>query len=437
MPKKYLKINVYEAAQQRLEKIFSDFENVLVAFSGGKDSGVLLNLAYDYAKKTDNLNKLAMYTIDYEAAIEETNKYIERAYNESFDGIKKFWCCLPIAAQCAVSMYQDHWIPWDNKCRDIWVRNLPDSQHLITKDNCPIPKAKGMDDYHFQDKFCKWFGSQYGKTAVLVGVRCDESLNRLAIITGNRVNTHDDLKSSKVVDDNTVVFYPLYDWTTSDIWVANYRFNYDYNKAYDLMYMAGVSVYQMRVASPFNDYAQNSLKLYKVLSPNTWSKMVGRVNGVNFTNIYGGTTAMGWKTITKPKHFTWKEYAEFLLSTLPEDTRNKYLQKLKKSQEVWKNKGGARSPEFIDQLEQEGWKIRRPGIKGNKNNKQVLDDREVVYIDEMADDTNVKEFKDAPSWKRLCVCIMKNDTKCLYMGFARTKKDMEKRRKAMEKYKNL
>ena len=42
--KKYLDINVYEALQERLKYIFENFDNIYVAFSGGKDSGLLLNL---------------------------------------------------------------------------------------------------------------------------------------------------------------------------------------------------------------------------------------------------------------------------------------------------------------------------------------------------------------------------------------------------------
>ena len=52
MAKNYLDINVYEATQKRLSYVFNEFDNVLVAFSGGKDSGVLLSMAYEYAKKT-------------------------------------------------------------------------------------------------------------------------------------------------------------------------------------------------------------------------------------------------------------------------------------------------------------------------------------------------------------------------------------------------
>ena len=42
--------NVYELAQERLKVIFNEFDNIYVSFSGGKDSGVLLNMCkYDVA----------------------------------------------------------------------------------------------------------------------------------------------------------------------------------------------------------------------------------------------------------------------------------------------------------------------------------------------------------------------------------------------------
>lgn len=44
-------LNVYEQAQIRLEKIFGHFDNIYVSFSGGKDSGVLLQLCTDYIRK--------------------------------------------------------------------------------------------------------------------------------------------------------------------------------------------------------------------------------------------------------------------------------------------------------------------------------------------------------------------------------------------------
>ena len=48
--------NVYELIQKRLKFIFDEFDNIYVSFSGGKDSGVLLNLCIDYIRK-HNLNR--------------------------------------------------------------------------------------------------------------------------------------------------------------------------------------------------------------------------------------------------------------------------------------------------------------------------------------------------------------------------------------------
>ena len=60
-------MNVYEAAIKRIEFIFQEFEQIVVSFSGGKDSGVMLNLVLDYAKKSNQLDKIFCYHIDYEA----------------------------------------------------------------------------------------------------------------------------------------------------------------------------------------------------------------------------------------------------------------------------------------------------------------------------------------------------------------------------------
>ena len=42
--KKYLEINVYEAIQERLKYIFDNFDNIYVAFSGGKDSIYIIKI---------------------------------------------------------------------------------------------------------------------------------------------------------------------------------------------------------------------------------------------------------------------------------------------------------------------------------------------------------------------------------------------------------
>lgn len=42
--------NVFDACQERLEYIFTKFERIYISFSGGKDSGVMMNLVIDYMR---------------------------------------------------------------------------------------------------------------------------------------------------------------------------------------------------------------------------------------------------------------------------------------------------------------------------------------------------------------------------------------------------
>lgn len=302
--KKYLDINVYDAAMDRIKKAFDEFNNILVAFSGGKDSGVMLNMAYDYAKSTNQLDKLGMYFLDYEAQYQLTIDYVQSEFDRLTD-IKRYWLCLPNSVPTATSMSTGYWIPWDKQKKDIWVRDMPNYDYVINEDNVPFDYTVGRDDYTVQEDFTKWFSSEYGTTGVLIGIKAAESLDRYrAIKSKHKTNGYKDYNYMISRNDTTVNVYPIYDWETQDVWIANAKNAWNYNKLYDLYYQAGIGIEQMRVASPFLSQGLETLKYYQVIEPNTWAKMLGRVNGVNFSGIYGGTTAMGWKSIQLPEGHT-------------------------------------------------------------------------------------------------------------------------------------
>ena len=240
--KKYCNINVYEATRKRLKYIFNEFDEVCIAFSGGKDSGVCLNLALEYAKTHNLLNKLCVYHLDYEAQYQFTTDYVTETFSELPKEVRKYWLCLPIKAQCSTSMFQNFWIPWAKKDKNMWVRDMPNVEYLINEDNC---KFEYNDwDYNVQDNFCNWLGENK-KVCVIVGIRSQESLNRHAAITSkNKVNQYNNTSWLTNKKQYTVA-YPIYDWETEDIWTCNAKYNFKYNKVYDLMYKAGLSVHQM------------------------------------------------------------------------------------------------------------------------------------------------------------------------------------------------
>lgn len=420
--------NVYETTMERIKYIFNEFDHVYISFSGGKDSGVMLNLCLQYLKQNNINRKITLMHLDYEAQYEMTTDYVQLMEDKYRDYLKIYHVCVPFKVKTCTSMYQDYWRPWEEKLKDIWVRKLP--QIAMTKNDFDFYKDD-MWDYEFQEKLSSWIHKREKakKTAVLVGIRTQESLHRWRAIHKERESYYKGKKYSKKIDSNVYNFYPIYDWKTEDIWIANGKFGFEYNKLYDLYYQAGLPIDMMRVASPFLSEGQETLKLYKIIEPHTWGKLVSRVNGVNFTGIYGGTSAIGWKSITKPKHFTWKQYMEFLLDTLPTNTKEKYLEKLETSINFWKTKGGVLSDEIISELDS-------LYIKYELGTHNYKSDKKAVKLDYL-DDLDIKDFKSIPTYKRMCICILKNDHMCKYMGFSQTKQEMKKRKEAIQKYEKI
>lgn len=427
---KELEENVYQATMNRLKYIFDEFDNIYVSFSGGKDSGVLLNLTLKYANETNMLHKIGVFHIDYEAQYSMTTEYVDNVYESLGDTVNNLRCCVPLKCPTSTSMFETSWKPWDEDKKDIWVRSLPKKYLGAIDFDFVTPETS---DYDFQRKFSLWYHNKQKakKTCVLIGIRADESLDRWrTIISDRNINKYEDTPWTTKVYDNIYNAYPIYDWKTNDIWTANAKFGWDYNKLYDLFYYAGVPFGDMRVASPFHDAAKSSLSLYRAIDPNVWGKMVSRVNGVNFTALYGGTKAMGWKNIKKPEHFTWKQYAMFLLETLPKDTSENYRVKLETSIKFWQNKGGVLSEDAIKDLEDAGISFEIGKKTNYKTDKKPI---RMEYIDEI----DSQDFTLIPTWKRLCITILKNDHIGKYMGFSQTKREAEKRKNVMQKYKDL
>ena len=342
--------NVYELALERLDIIFKEFDTICVSFSGGKDSGLLLNLCIDYIRKHQLNRKLCVFHMDYEIQYKHTVDYVDRVLASNRDILEVYRVCVPFRVSTCTSMYQSYWRPWQDDLKDIWVRPMPDE--CYTKEQFPFYRDD-MWDYDFQMLFAKWLHERKNsvRTCFLIGIRTQESFNRWrSIHLCRKYQMYHKYRWTSKIGNDIYNAYPIYDWKTTDIWTANGKFKYDYNHLYDLYYKAGVSLERQRVASPFLSEAQDSLRLYRAIDPNTWGKMIGRVNGVNFTGIYGGTRAMGWQSVRLPEGYTWKGFMQFLLSTLPEETRRNYLRKLTVSIEFWRTKGGCLSEATIEKL---------------------------------------------------------------------------------------
>lgn len=424
--------NVYAAAKERIGYIFKHFPRVYVSFSGGKDSGVMLNLVIEYMRENNLTDKVGVMILDNEANYEYSLRFMRSIIDNNIDLLDVYWCCLPITLPCTVSQYAVEWQCWGEKDKQRWIRPMPDMKYVVNAGNHQFDFFREDMMYdEFWDKFGDWY-AQGQDCACLIGIRANESLNRYRAILNRAKIMHGGKIWTKKNTDKVYNCYPIYDWKTDDIWIANARFDWEYNELYDVFYKAGVPVGKMRVASPFMSESKSSLGLYRVIDPHVWAKLCARVQGANFTATYG--KQLGYRSFKLPPGHTWKSFVKFLLATLPKEVSENFRQRFIQSFKVWGRVGRGLHPKIISELSEHGVRFRLNGK--TRHGKKTLDR---VVIKRFPDHLDMLSCSNGivASWKRFAITILKNDHTCKYMGLAPTKRQAERQRQIMEKYKKL
>ncbi|MFD3908833.1 DUF3440 domain-containing protein [Streptomyces californicus] len=377
--KKPLGTDVLTAARRRVRTVFQQFPVVYVSFSGGKDSGVLLELAACEARAQGR--RLGVLIVDLEAQYAHTVDYLHTMLDRHRDVLDVYWAALPLSLRNAVSVYEPQWTCWDPEARDMWARPLPEHPGVISDEDFFPFFHRGMEFEEFVPEFGKWLSDRHGgrMTACLVGIRSDESINRWRTIARRDKRTHEGHQWTTWIGDALYNAYPIYDWRTEDIWTYYGAEGVPNNRIYDLMHQAGVSIHQARLCQPYGDDQRQGLWLYHILEPETWSKLVARVQGANFGARYARETGniLGRIKITCPDGMTWEDYYHYILGQLPPDTADHYRTKV---------------AVFLDWYSVRGYPGGRIPDDGPNN-------------------------KSEPSWMRICKTILSNDYWCKGLSF--------------------
>jgi predicted phosphoadenosine phosphosulfate sulfurtransferase len=380
MPKIHLGVSVLDAARDRVAYAFDNFEKLYVSFSGGKDSSVLFHLVADEARKRNR--RFGGLFIDWECQFTLTISHVREMFLLHADVCDPYWYQVPLTTWNGCSQIEPEWTCWDSSKKDIWVR---DKEKNAITDKAAVPFWKnGISFEEFTEEFAAWYGD--GKPCgAFIGIRAGESLNRFRTIARDKP-THNGKQFTTLVAGDTWNVYPIYDWKTSDIWIYNAKFAAKYNRLYDRMHQAGMKLSQMRIDEPFGDTQRQSLWLFQIIEPEMWAKMLARVAGASVGGLYGEESGniLGNRMIKLPTGHTWKSFCELLLDTMPPKTAEHYKNKI---------------ATFVK------WHLDRAYPNG---------------IPDSAD-YKLEAYGKAPSWRKICKVLLRNDYWCRGLHFGITK----------------
>lgn len=311
-----LDIDVREAARRRIGWCYEHYDRVVVSWSGGKDSTVVLHLALEEAEARGRLPVDVLW-LDQEAEWEATVE-IARVVRD-MPGVRMTWLQVPFRLLNTTSMTGDEeWLHcWGPECD--WMRDRePDSQYENVYGEDRFKELLNAAQAHH-------FGAGGARYAVLTGVRTDESFVRyMSISRRPQMPVYLGIVPAFAADAEAaerlqalpwVRCSPIYDWTLGDVWRGIDEGGWPYNRLYDLMYMAGWQPGLMRVSALCHEFSLGATEGAPELEPETWGRLTERLSAVKDLKHLKNEW-LSSPNVLPPEFRTWRAYRDHLFATV-------------------------------------------------------------------------------------------------------------------------
>ena len=319
--KSYESTNVYEAAVERIEWLFDEFgDNLVVNFSGGKDSTICLHLCLEVARRRGALPLKVMF-LDQEAEWRMVIDYIRETF--ASDEIEAHWLQIPIQISNSTSD-KDDWLWCWEEGRE-WMR--PKEPGSIQENVIGQTRFKKVFDafllHLFPDEPACYVG----------GVRGEESPTRMTGLT--HYPTYKWATWGRMMNKAAghVTMYPIFDWSYTDVWKAIHDNGWPYAPLYDLQYQHGVPLPRMRVSNLHHETAVKELYYLQEVEPDTWAALTRRLRGVATA---GQLKDDAFSVDELPGAFsTWVEYRDYLVTHLISEEKQHFYRKRFKDDDIF------------------------------------------------------------------------------------------------------
>lgn len=261
-------IDVLTAARQRIRNIWETAPKLYLMFSCGKDSLCLSSLIYDMILSGElNPSKLSVVFIDEEGLYPSmVDAAMRWRRNFMRVGVPFDWYCLPFKqVSCVDSLSAgESWITWEPGQEEVWMRQPP--PFAIVKSE--YLKYAGQMNYQ---TFCE---KAFSDGISIIGLRVSESYTRMNTIA--RMGGY----------ANSKKFYPIYDWSDSDVWFYIKEKGLEFPECYIHLYEAGVEKRQLRLSAFFGASSIQGLRWIAQTDPELWDRIQKRIPNAYLVLLY-------------------------------------------------------------------------------------------------------------------------------------------------------
>lgn len=260
--KKYIDINVLEAARSRVEHIYDIFDHVAVMFSGGKDSLATLLLIKEYHEK-HNLGPVKAVFRHEEFINPSVTEFVEKFRH--YDWCELYWLCMPMGNSKFVLGEKERYTEWDPNRE--WLYQPP--EWALTEKDLGRGNDSYFDQYNIDNYVANYlFGP--GNVAFVTGIRASESLIRFRAVTQklneNYISSIEHNEKSRVK-----LCKPVYDWEQDDVLKYIWESGFDWCPVYEAQEIAGIG---LRVSTALHVQAAKKFKKLAEVEPEFYNRIL-------------------------------------------------------------------------------------------------------------------------------------------------------------------